>query len=158
MTYSLTVDTGGTFTDVVVADETRILGLFKARTDEHDIVAGVFEALRLAAGRVGLTLRELLEQSSSFIYATTHATNATLQGRPARTAFLTTEGHPDILLYREGGKPDPLDISVPSPEPYIPRSLTFELPERVLADGTVHRPLDEAHLLPVVERLGELHV
>jgi N-methylhydantoinase A len=158
MTYSITVDTGGTFTDVVVADSTRVLGLFKARTDEHDVVAGIVEALGLAADQLGLTMRGLLAQTSSFVYATTLATNAILQGRTARTAFLTTEGHPDILLYREGGKPHPLDISVRYPDPYVPRSLTFEVRERVLADGTVYRPLDEAHLLQVIDRIRTLDV
>ena len=147
MGYAITVDTGGTFSDLVLADDERILGLYKADTTPNDVFAGVANALSLAAADNGVDLARLLAETSSFVYSTTHATNAILEGRTARTAFLTTEGHPDILLYREGGKDQPLNIAMPYPKPYVPRSLTFELRERVLSDGSIHRPLDEAHLL-----------
>jgi N-methylhydantoinase A len=156
--YAITVDTGGTFSDLVLADDERVIGLYKADTTPGDVFAGVANALALAAADVGVALAELLGRTSSFVYSTTHATNAILEGRTARTAFLTTEGHPDILLYREGGKDQPLNIAMPYPKPYVPRSLTFELKERVLADGSVLQPLDEAHLLRVIARLAELEV
>lgn len=158
MGYTITVDTGGTFTDVVVANDTKILGLYKADTTPGDVFSGVAGALELAAQDRGVTLRQLLGETSNFIYSTTHATNAILEGRTARTAFLTTEGHPDILLYREGGKEQPFNVAMPSPEPYVPRSLTFELCERVLSDGSVHKPLDEEQVLGVIARLQELNV
>ncbi len=158
MGYAITVDTGGTFSDLVLADDERILGLYKAETMPDDVFAGVADALALAAADIGVELTRLLAETTSFVYSTTHATNAILEGRTARTAFLTTEGHPDILLYREGGKDQPLNIAMPYPKPYVPRSLTFELKERVLADGSVHRPLDEAHLREVIARLAELKV
>ena len=81
-----------------------------------------------------------------------------LTGNTARTAFLTTEGHPDILLFREGGRTEIFDLSVPYPEPYVPRALTFEVPERVGPDGAVLRPLDEAALRGTIARLKELDV
>lgn len=152
------VDTGGTFSDLVVADGTKILGLYKADTTPDDVFVGVANALTLAAKDVGLDLSELLRKTDQFVYSTTHATNAILEGRAARTAFLSTAGHPDILLYREGGKDQPLNIAMPYPEPYVPRSLTFEVRERVLSDGSIHLPLDEQHLLSIISRLGELQV
>ena len=156
--YAITVDTGGTFSDLVLADNARILGLYKADTTPDDVFAGVADTLALAAADIGVELSALLAATTSFVYSTTHATNAILESRTARTAFLTTEGHPDILLYREGGKDQPLNIAMPYPAPYVPRSLTFELRERVLSDGSVHRPLDEAHLLGIIARLAELKV
>ena len=81
-----------------------------------------------------------------------------LTGRTARTAFLTTEGHPDIFLLREGGRVDPFDNTVPFPEPLVPRRLTFEIPERIRADGVVHKPLDEDAVLAVIERLKAAQV
>jgi N-methylhydantoinase A len=158
MAYTITVDTGGTFTDLVVADERRILGLYKADTTPHDVFVGIANALTLAAAEIGIELAALLGATASFVYATTHATNAILEGRTARTAFLTTEGHPDILLYREGGKDQPLNIAMPYPLPYVPRSLTFEVRERMLSDGSVHRALDEAHLMGTIARLAELRI
>jgi N-methylhydantoinase A len=158
VTFAVTVDTGGTFTDLILADSERILGLYKAPTTPDDPFDGVRQAIGLAAEGRGMTAGELLARTRSFVYATTTATNAMLEGRTARTALLTTAGHRDILLYREGGKSDPLNISVAYPEPYIPRSLTFEVGERILSDGTVLSPLDEDRLVGTLRRLAELKI
>src|SRR5262249_4483741 len=64
----------------------------------------------------------------------------------AKTAFLTTAGHPDVLLFREGGRKDPFDHSIAYPEPYIPRSLTFEVLERIESNGSISLPLNETAL------------
>jgi N-methylhydantoinase A len=156
--FAITVDTGGTFSDLVLADADAILGLYKAPTTPADVFEGVHDALRFAASDQGLTVEQLLSDTQSFVYATTTATNAMLEGRTARTAFVTTEGHRDILLYREGGKADPLNIAVPYPAPYVPRSFTFTVSERVLADGTVARALDDGAVRHLVMRLRELEV
>ena len=62
----------------------------------------------------------------------------------AKTGLLVTEGFPDILVYRQGGKHRPFELSRDFPAPYIPRNLTYEIPERVNAEGGVERELDEA--------------
>ena len=90
-----------------------------------------------------LAREELLAAAELFIHGTTRAINAILTGTTAKTAFLTTEGHPDILLFREGGRIEPFDFTAPYPEPYVPRALTFEVPERIDATGTCREPLDE---------------
>ena len=158
MAYTIVVDTGGTFSDLVIADERGILGLYKADTTPDDVFTGIANALALAANDLGQELSGLLGNSHQFVYSTTHATNAILEGKTSRTAFLTTSGHPDILLYREGGKDQPLNIAIPYPDPYVPRSLTFEVRERILSDGSIALPLDEQHLLGIIDRLAELEV
>lgn len=158
MTFSISIDTGGTFTDLVLADETSIRGLHKAPTTPGDPFGGILAAVEVAARAEGRTTRELLARCETIVYATTHATNAILEGKTARTAFLTTGGHRDILLYREGGKQDPFNLARPYPDPLVPRSLCFEIPERVLFDGSVARPLDESAVLRVIDRLRELAV
>lgn len=158
MTYTITMDTGGTFSDLVLADDERVLGLYKAATTPGDMFAGVLDAITLAAEDLDLSAAELLAQTGTFVYSTTQSTNAILTGSTARTAFLTTEGHPDILVYREGGKHDPLNIATPYPEPYVPRALTFEVRERILADGEIAIALDEEHLDHLIDRLEELEV
>jgi N-methylhydantoinase A len=100
----------------------------------------------------------LLACGSAFIHGTTHAINAIVTKRTARTALLVTRGHPDILVLREGGRLEPFNHEVPYPEPYIPRALTFEVPERILASGAIHRPLDEAEVKQIAERLHALRV
>ena len=56
-------------------------------------------------------------------------------------------------MFREGGRTEPFNFTVPYPEPYVPRSLTFEVPERVAYDGTVTEPLDEAGVVAIIEEL-----
>src|SRR5262245_49663569 len=107
------VDVGGTFTDLVLEDDDKHFRLYKAPTVPHDPVAGVLDVLEVAARDRMLSSRALLAKGDLFIHGTTWATNAVLTGGTARTAFLTTEGHPDILLFREGGRIEPFDNTVP---------------------------------------------
>lgn len=158
MAYTITVDTGGTFSDLVLADGNTILGLFKGSTTPDDMFEGVLEALSLAATSRDVSVETLLAETDTFIYSTTRSTNAIIVGDVARTAFLTTAGHPDILVYREGGRDNPLNLAIPYPAPYVPRSLTFEIEERILSDGSVRTALSETQCLEVIERLKELEV
>ena len=154
----LSVDVGGTFTDLVLEAGDGTFRLFKAPTRPEDPVLGCLDVLQRAADADGRDRAALLGECELFLHGTTQATNAVLTGRTARTAFLTTEGHPDIFLLREGGRVDPFDNTVPFPDPLVPRRLTFEIPERVRADGVVHKPLDEHAVLAVIEQLRAAEV
>ena len=142
MTYRISVDTGGTFTDVVVADETGVLLAEKALTTPDRIFSGMQAAMQAAAAGLDMELDALLSQTTILIYGTTRAANAIVQHKVAKTALLTTEGFRDILVFREGGKYHPHDYSVDYPEPYIPRRYTFEVPERISSEAEVRVPLD----------------
>lgn len=144
------VDTGGTFTDLIVEDDGGGLHMFKASTTPVDPIRGVIDALGLAAVKFGMGLRELLGGADMFIYGTTHALNAVLTGNTARTAFLTSAGHPDILVLREGGRAESFNFTVPFPDPYIPRALTWEIQGRMLADGSERTRLDEQSVLEAI--------
>jgi N-methylhydantoinase A len=147
------VDTGGTFTDLMVATDDGLLSLHKASTTPHDPVAGVLDSLRLAAEAAGETLRSYLAKGDILVHGTTRAINAIVTGATARTAFLTTQGHPDTLVFREGGRMEPFNFTVPYTEPYVPRALTFEVPERVTVSGAVKTPLDEAAVIAILEKV-----
>src|SRR5882762_4019533 len=123
--YRIGIDTGGTFTDVVVGDDTGILSVGKALTTRERIARGLLEGLAVAAKPLGIDVRTLLQRTAVFIYGSTRATNAILEGKTARAALLVTEGFPDILVRREGGKAHPFDFDIAFPKPYVPRSLTF---------------------------------
>jgi N-methylhydantoinase A len=153
MTYRISVDTGGTFTDVVVVTPKgdRIIG--KALTTRARAFEGMSEAIADAAGRLSLTLESLLAQTGIIIYGTTRATNAIVTRRVAKTAFLTTAGFPDTLVLKEGGRPRAHDFSRDYPEPYIPRRHTFEIVERMTSEGTVSIPLAEAQARAVLAEL-----
>ena len=136
-------DTGGTFTDLIVEAADGRLSMYKSATTPDDPVQGVLDTLALAAADRGLALSEFLGRGDMFIHGTTHAINAIITGTTAKTALLTTEGHPDVLVIREGGRSEPFNQTVPFPQPYVPRALTFEIPERIGADGRVIKVLDE---------------
>jgi N-methylhydantoinase A len=150
----LAADTGGTFTDLVVEDGDRVR-LYKASTTPHDPADGILEAIGLAASDAGREVHDLLSTVELFIHGTTRAINAILTSATARTALLCTRGHPDMLLLREGGRTEPFNWSYGYPDPYIPRSLTYEIAERVGSQGEVVQPLDEAAAAATLARLAE---
>ncbi len=154
----LAVDTGGTFTDLVLEDDQGLLRMHKTPTTPRDPVEGILNAVGLAAESLSVSVEELLEQSEMFIHGTTHAINAVITGNTAKTAFLTTRGHPDILVLREGGRIEPFNFQIPFPKPFIPRALTFEVPERITSDGRVREPLDEGAVRGIIGRMKELGI
>src|SRR3972149_3479729 len=83
------VDTGGTFTDLVLEDDKGILHMFKAPTTPDDPVRGILDGVRTAAQSFGEAPEALLGRGELFIHGTTHATTAIVTGTTARTALLT---------------------------------------------------------------------
>lgn len=154
----LAVDTGGTFTDLVVERGDGALRTYKSPTTPDDPIEGVLDVLGIAAADAATTREALLGQAELFIHGTTRAINAILTGATARTALLATEGHGDVLVFREGGRTGVFDFTVPYPEPYVPRALTYEVPERIGADGDVVKPLDEDALRAIADALEEAGV
>jgi N-methylhydantoinase A len=152
------VDTGGTFTDLIVDDGAGTRRMFKAPTTPADPIQGLLDVLGKAAEGFGVPRRELLRRGTQFIHGTTHAINAIITGRTARTAFLTTAGHPDVLVLRQGGRAEAFNFTTPFPEPYIPRALTFEMAGRIRPDGAEFAPLDEARLVATLVKLSRLEI
>lgn len=151
MAYRISVDTGGTFTDVVIVDSEGALYVGKALTTYLRAFEGIEQAIEQVADGLGITVRSLLSQTTHFAYGTTRSTNAIVEAKTARTAFFTTKGFPDILLLREGGRLggafSPREFSAP----YVPRYLTFEIDERIDSDGSVHRELDEQSVIDAID-------
>ena len=139
MALRISIDTGGTFTDVVVVDEQGAFHVGKALTTPQRIFQGMHGALGVVAEQLGVPVRDLLARSDMLIYGTTRATNAVVTKRTAKTAFLTTRGFKDTLTLKEGGKHGPHDYSYDYPDPYIPRRYSFEIDERISAEGEICR-------------------
>ncbi|AQT78784.1 hypothetical protein B1R94_05225 [Mycolicibacterium litorale] len=157
MPVRITVDIGGTCTDLVVSGVGDQIIVGKALTTFDAPEGGLWEALSDAARQLDLSPEQLLAQTELFVYSTTRATNAILEGTTSPTALLVTEGFRDLLVRKEGGRLRPYDFATPFPKPYVPRRLTFEVPERVAATGEVVRPLtDEAvdGIVTEIERTG----
>lgn len=154
----LSIDVGGTFTDLVADIGDGTFRLFKAPTTYPDPIPGVLAVIEVAAESEGKSLRAFLAETECLFHSTTRAINAVVTGRTARTALLVSAGHPDILVLREGGRTNPFDYRIPYPDPYIPRSLTFEVPGRIWADGREVTPLDAAALDAVIEKVRDAGV
>ena len=94
---------------------------------------------------------ELVDASKYFLHGTTVGLNSLLTRTGAIVGLLATEGFRDILEVRRGDRPDPYDLFPKLPEPLVPRRLRFGIPERMRADGTVHRPIETEAIRAAVE-------
>ncbi|MDO9708072.1 hydantoinase/oxoprolinase family protein [Paracraurococcus lichenis] len=151
--YTIGIDVGGTFTDVVGIGADGSQTLAKAASTPADQSEGVVQGLRNLAEALSLTLADLLRQTARIVHGTTVATNALLERKGARIGLLTTEGHRDVIEMREGLKPERYDLRLPAPEPLVPRRLRLGVRERLRPDGRVEVPLDQASLDSAIARL-----
>jgi N-methylhydantoinase A len=159
MTFRLAIDVGGTFTDLVAADESGRVVFAKAPTTPDDPSRGVMDGLQRLAGELGLARREdLLAATGWLVHGTTVATNALVERKGARVGLLTTEGHRDVLEMREGLKHDRYNLRMPPPEPLVPRVRRLGVRERIGPDGAVAVPLHPASLRAAVRRLARERV
>jgi len=154
----LSVDTGGTFTDLLLEKNDSTISVFKVSTTPENPSIGILHGVEKIAKSLSLSTNDFLSNLKSFTHATTHAINAILTDKIAKTAFLSTEGHRDTLLFREGGRIEIFNFTVEYPDPYIPRSLTFEIPERVHFDGSIGKKLETIKLEKLITNLKKLKV
>ena len=144
--YRIGVDVGGTYTDLVVTDESGRTVFAKSPSTPADQSIGVMAGLEELARRLNVTRAEMLAATDRLVHGTTVATNALLERKGAKVALLTTEGHRDVIEMREGLKPDRYDLRSPPPEPLVPRERRFGVRERLRASGEALIPLDAASL------------
>lgn len=143
----LATDVGGTFTDLVGYDE-RSGRLFTAKnlTTSGDQSGGVIDTIESAAGE-GMRAGDV----TFLAHGGTTVINAITERRGVRTALVTTDGFRDVLEIGRGNRPDLYNLRTRSPEPFVPRHLRFEVPERMDASGEVVVPLDLAALDGIAE-------
>jgi N-methylhydantoinase A len=144
--FTIGVDVGGTYTDLVATDETGRTVFAKSPSTPADQSIGVMAGLEELARRLNVSRADMLAATERLVHGTTVATNALLERKGAKVALLTTDGHRDVIEMREGLKPDRYDLRSPPPEPLVPRELRFGVRERLKANGEVLIPLDEASL------------
>ena len=147
------IDIGGTFTDLALLRDGRI-HVHKTLSTPGDPSLGVLRGLEQLAASLGEGLSELLRDVDAVVHATTIADNTLIEGKGAVTGLLTTEGFRDELELRRGYKEDIWDVRLPPPRPIVPRRRRLTVPERILHDGTVYRPLDEDAARRAIRRLA----
>jgi N-methylhydantoinase A/oxoprolinase/acetone carboxylase beta subunit len=145
MSIRVGIDTGGTFTDFVIF-EPKGLRVWKALSTPRDPGRAILRGL----GDTGS-----LGRAADIIHGSTVATNALLERKGARLAFLATDGFEDILHIGRQTRRELYNILVEERHPLIPRRLCFGLPERTAADGTVLEKVGRAAVERVVRRLKE---
>jgi N-methylhydantoinase A len=158
MSYTIGIDVGGTFTDIVVSSSEGRTIIAKSATTPRDQSDGVLEGIALAAQTLGLSRADLLATTERIVHGTTAATNALLEGKTARVGMLTTEGHRDVIEMREGLKPERYNLRMTPPVPLVPRQLRLGVRERMRPDGSVETALDEASLNAAIEKLAAADV
>jgi N-methylhydantoinase A len=132
----LGVDVGGTFTDAVLAVDGRLVTA-KAPSTPDDQSEGVLAAIGAVLERAGASADAVAE----FSHGMTVATNALLEGRGARTAFIATEGFTDIIALGRQDRRELYRLCAARPAPLAPPEARFGAPERMTPDGVL-RELD----------------
>ncbi|MCY4556296.1 MAG: hydantoinase B/oxoprolinase family protein [Chloroflexi bacterium] len=151
--YKIGIDVGGTFTDFVVVGETGGPRFFKTPTTPDDPSQGVMIGLREAAAAYSLSPEQMLGDTDLVIHGSTVATNTLVERKGAKVGLITTDGFRDLLEMREGLKEDRYNLRMTPVEPLAARYLRVDVPERIRANGVVHRPLDTKSLEQQLEYL-----
>jgi N-methylhydantoinase A len=149
--WQVAVDIGGTFTDILLVDrDSGAFAIHKLLTTSADPAEGVHTGLAAVVERSGLRAEEV----GTVVHATTLVTNAVIERKGARVALLVTEGFRDMLTVGREHRYDMYDLLLQKPEPLVAPWDTFAVPERVLVDGSVHRPLDEEAVESIAAELS----
>ncbi len=160
--YTIAIDIGGTFTDVIVIDDqSGRTCMGKALTTPKDLQLGVMDSLSNAAAEVGLEVPVLLGQASRMVHATTQSSNAVFSFTGARTAVLTTRGFGDtLMIMRATGRVAGLSVferhhyrATSKPRLLVDERDIFEVVERVDSRGEVVTPLDEEQVREIARTL-----
>ncbi len=153
--YRLGIDIGGTFTDfVLLNEETGENRIGKNLTTPEDPSEGVITGLKSLIEEENIDPHQI----STIVHGTTLVTNALIERKGSKTGLITTEGFRDALEIANQYRFDPYDVYLEKPEPLVPRHLRFTVDERVLADGTVSKPLDQEELEERVRKFQEMGV
>jgi 5-oxoprolinase (ATP-hydrolysing) len=118
-------------------------------TDYAAPEAAILEGLRIAAGRAGVSLQDI----GQVIHGTTLVTNALIERRGARMAFVTTEGFRDVIEMRSENRFEQYDLNLRLPEPLVPREHRLTVAERMSPEGEVLLALSEAEVARVVAQV-----
>src|SRR5215213_3809611 len=141
----IAVEIGGTFTDCIFEREDGHLLMLKVPSTPASPDRSVRDALRRIA--------TVLERTNEFLHGSTVATNAVIERKGSRTAFLATKGFRDILELQRGARENIYDLQYVKSQPLVRREHAYEVNERVSSSGEVLNPLDEAALGEIAQQL-----
>ncbi|MGB2814922.1 MAG: hydantoinase/oxoprolinase family protein [Dehalococcoidales bacterium] len=148
--YRLGIDIGGTFTDGVLMNlSTGEFRTSKVSTTPKDLSLSFLRAIERVVSEAAVSPEEIAQ----IVHATTVATNAIIENKVAKSAFITTKGFRDILEIQRQIRPSLYDLFFDKPTPLIPRYLCYEVTERMMPEGDVREPLNEDEVRQVVQQI-----
>ena len=142
------VDIGGTFTDVALI-HTGGLSTCKVLTNCSHPEQAILDGIEIATKKAGLGLSDIHQ----LIHGTTLVTNALIERRGAKLAFITTEGFRDVIEMRSENRFEQYDLNLTLPAPLVPRKDRLTLNERMGPGGEVLLPLDPAEVEAMVQTI-----
>ncbi|WP_298816484.1 hydantoinase/oxoprolinase family protein [uncultured Roseibium sp.] len=142
------VDIGGTFTDVAL-DHAGGMATCKVLTDYAEPERAILQGIETAAQKANVALSDI----GQVIHGTTLVTNALIERRGAKTAFITTEGFRDVIEMRSENRFEQYDLNLELPKPLVPRKHRFTLNERLGPQGEVLLALDRLEARAMAERI-----
>lgn len=140
------IDTGGTFTDVVVMSGGRIR-ICKVLSTPEDPSRAIFEGL----DRLGVADKPLL-----IVHGTTVGTNAVLENKGARVAYITSRGFADVLTLGRQNRKQVYSLRQPAFRPPVSEDLSLEVSTRITAEGEILEAASDAELADLRNRIEQL--
>ena len=145
----LGADIGGTFTDIALNVRGKLFST-KVLTNYAAPEQAILDGIEIATRDAGIEAAAI----GVVIHGTTLATNALIERRGSKTAFVTTEGFRDVIEMRTENRFDQYDLNLQLPKPLIPREHRFTVKGRIGAEGQELQPLDEKTLESVAEAIA----
>ena len=150
VTSRLSIDIGGTFTDLVL--ETRdCMYSKKVLTTSDSPEEAIFTGMREVCDQANIKIQNI----SEIFHGTTLATNALIERNGSRTALITTQGFRDVIEMRTESRFEQYDLNLVMPEPLISRQHRYTVLERVSADGQILINLKEKEVILLSKKLKE---
>ena len=149
------IDIGGTFTDVVLLQENGQFLVYKEDSTPDEPLRAITLGLEGIAAEVNSSVESLLKSTEFLVHGQTMATNALIQRNGPVVGVLCTEGFRDVIHLGRGAKPERFNVHLQKPEGFVPRYLRLGIPERIAADGTKVKPLDEDAVREAARTLGK---
>ena len=153
--YSLAVDIGGTFTDIVLKSDDGRLWVDKTLSTHQNLLEGFFRGVHSVLKKAELQPGGV---NGLLVHATTTVTNALIERKGMRTALFVTEGFKDVLVIRAEHRYDIYDLQLEFAEPLIPNDLVFGINERTLATGKVVTDIDPDQVAKLAATLREQQI
>ncbi len=140
------IDIGGAFTDLIsYDDETGETTWIKVETTPANPSEGVINSVKKSKLPLG--------KAVALIHGQTLVINTIIERKGAKVGLITTKGYRDNLEIQRSNRRDMYNFRYKKPEPFVPRYLRLEVDERVMADGSILRPLNENHVKEATKKL-----